>query len=516
MNNKKDLTKIFEKIFKEEIFNNNLNSFYLACYVAIIAVPSFCLVDYFMYPAQYKEIGFIRLMVTVLNIIILIAARNIRMLQKYSIQLGFLVIFFCALGISIMIHITEGYQSPYYAGLVLANLVLCTFLIVPMRITIILSSIIYALYIIPILFKGNIEYISVFVNNNIFLISMMIFAVLGARSREELRFNEFSARYNIQKANEDLENLTEELAETNQKLLTHDRLKTEFFTNVSHELRTPLTLILAPLKPLIEGITGPLPQAVTETLLVMQNNGHRLLKQINNLLDFSKLEAGKMRLDIEEVDLIAFCKDIIAAMQHAATNRGLKLYFQYQMGDAIKVMIDSEQFEKVVMNLLAPSAPVGGSALADQLLYYTNGVLPGVYRVLMFSFSNSPLTNGVLVYVPFAITSNAPDHDEVLSLSNVVLSSPQGIAVPANASGGVLAITQPPRFISIAGTSGGSVHLELLGASNRTYVIQTATNLPAPQWITLQTNVATNGVLDFDETSSSSVPLRFFRAMVVP
>ncbi len=352
MNNKKDLTKIFEKIFKEEIFNNNLKSLFLACYVAIIAVPSFCIVDYYMYPAQYKEIAFIRLMVTLLNIIILVAAKNIRMLQKYSIQLGFLVIFFCAFGISVMIHITEGYQSPYYAGLVLANLVLCTFLIVPMRVTIILSSIIYALYIIPILFKGNIEYISIFVNNNIFLISMMIFAVLGARSREELRFNEFSARYNIQKANEDLEKLTDELAETNQKLLTHDRLKTEFFTNVSHELRTPLTLILAPLKPLIEGNSSILPPVVKETLVAMQNNGHRLLKQINNLLDFSKLEAGKLRLNIENIDLIGFCKDIISAMQHAATTRGLKLYFQYQMGDPIKVMIDAEQFEKVIMNLL--------------------------------------------------------------------------------------------------------------------------------------------------------------------
>ena len=352
MNNKQEFKKIFQEFFKEEIFQNNLESLFLSCYVAIVAVPSFCLVDYFLYPKQIEEIAFIRLMVTFSIIIILIAAKNIIKLQKYSIQLGFLVIFICAFGISIMIHITEGYKSPYYAGLVLANLVLCTFLILPLKTTIILSSIIYAMYIIPILIIGDISDISIFVNNNIFLISMIIFAILGARSREELRFNEYKSRYEMQKANEDLEMLTDELAETNQKLLINDKLKTEFFTNVSHELRTPLTLILSPLTPLIEDREGIVPQRVKDTLSIMQNNGLRLLKQINNLLDFAKLEAGRMRLNFEEVDLIIFCKDIIAVVQHLAASRGLKLYFQYQMEDEIKVTIDLEQFEKVVINLL--------------------------------------------------------------------------------------------------------------------------------------------------------------------
>ncbi|OHD64903.1 MAG: hypothetical protein A2176_04685 [Spirochaetes bacterium RBG_13_51_14] len=146
--------------------------------------------------------------------------------------------------------------------------------------------------------------------------------------------------------------LTDQLAETNEKLLIHDRLKTEFFTNVSHELRTPLTLILAPLTPLIEDQQGLVPQSVKEALGTMQNNGFKLMKQINNLLDFAKLEAGGMRLKLREIDLIKFCKEMIESVQPLAAGRGLKLYFQYQMENGIKVMIDHEQFEKVVMNLL--------------------------------------------------------------------------------------------------------------------------------------------------------------------
>jgi hypothetical protein len=177
--------------------------------------------------------------------------------------------------------------------------------------------------------------------------------------------------------------------------------------------------------------------------------------------------------------------------------------------------VPSLQFDLLyATNYLAPGPPVGGSALADQQVFYTNGVLPGVYRVLMFSFSNSLLTNGVLVYVPFAIATNAPDHDEFLSLSNVVLSNPLGFAVPAAASGGALEIIRPPRFISIAGTNDGIIHLELLGASNRTYVLEVATNLLPPQWTALQTNVATHEVLNFDDPISASAPFRFYRAVV--
>lgn len=344
--------KTIEAVFNEEILQNRIRRVIVTSQIAMIAIPFFLILDYFMYPEFLTTLFLIRVIITIPYILVILLIKKSIVLQKYIQELSMFLLFNAGVGIAYMIHITEGYVSPYYAGLVVVILVSCITMTLTIKRTIVVTSLIYFSYIIPILIKGDISDVAIFVNNNFFLIAMVIFALFGAYTQESIQNNEFSARYEIQKSNEELQNLTDELAETNQKLLIHDKLKTEFFTNVSHELRTPLTLILAPLKPIIEGHSGPLPQPVVDTLQTMQNNGHRLLKQINNLLDFAKLEAGKMRLNIQEVDLIAFCKDVIAAMQHAATSRGLKLYFQYQMEDAIKVMIDTEQFEKVVMNLL--------------------------------------------------------------------------------------------------------------------------------------------------------------------
>jgi hypothetical protein len=163
-------------------------------------------------------------------------------------------------------------------------------------------------------------------------------------------------------------------------------------------------------------------------------------------------------------------------------------------------------------NYLTPGAPVGGSALADQQLYY-NVVSPGDYRVLGFSFSNTPLTNGVLAYVPFTVASNAPDHDEPLTLGGVVLASAAGFSVPVTvSSNATLSITVPPQFTAIFPTSFGAIHLELVGTVGHAYVIQAATNLTQPQWTPLITNTNLSGVIPFDDVSAGNFPVRFYRA----
>ncbi len=183
----------------------------------------------------------------------------------------------------------------------------------------------------------------------------------------------------------------------------------------------------------------------------------------------------------------------------------------------VSVTIDANvvsfQFDLLyATNYLTPGAPVGGSALADQQLA-SAVVTPGVFRVLGFSFSNSPITNGVLAYVPFAIAGNAPDHDEMLVLSNMLLVNAQASVVPVTVnSNAILSITVPPHFSAIVPTNAGAMHLELTGTTGRVYVVQSATNLVSPQWIPLATNTDVTGVLDFDDDFAGSFPHRFYRA----
>ena len=184
----------------------------------------------------------------------------------------------------------------------------------------------------------------------------------------------------------------------------------------------------------------------------------------------------------------------------------------------VSVTIDTNvvsfQFDLVyATNDLTPGTPIGGSALADQQLA-SAVVTPGIFRVLGFSFSNSAITNGVLAYVPFTIVGNAPDHDEMLTLSNMLLVNAQASVVPVSVnSNAILSVTVPPRFNAIVSTNAGAVHLELTGTPGRVYVIEATTTLAPPQWSPLATNTDITGVLPFEDVSAGTFPNRYYRAV---
>jgi len=186
----------------------------------------------------------------------------------------------------------------------------------------------------------------------------------------------------------------------------------------------------------------------------------------------------------------------------------------------VNVLIDTNvvslQFDLLyATNDLTPGTPVGGNALSDQQLF-SNVVSPGQFRVLAISFADTPLTNGVAVYVPFAIGAEASDHDEPLVLSNVVLVSAQAEAVPVTvASNATLSITVPPHFTAVVPTGAGVIHFELTGTTNRVYAIEATPDLAQPEWSALTTNTATNGVVPFDDDAAGTYSNRFFRGRFI-
>ena len=103
-----------------------------------------------------------------------------------------------------------------------------------------------------------------------------------------------------------------------------DRAKTVFFSNVSHEFRTPLTLMLGPLEETLAG-AGDLPTADLERLAVAHRNALRLLKLVNTLLDFSRIEAGRIEASYEPTDLAAFTAELASVFRSAMEKAGLTL-----------------------------------------------------------------------------------------------------------------------------------------------------------------------------------------------
>jgi signal transduction histidine kinase/CheY-like chemotaxis protein len=130
-----------------------------------------------------------------------------------------------------------------------------------------------------------------------------------------------------------------------------DRAKTTFFSNISHELRTPLTLMLGPLEEIL-GRPAALSPDDREMLAVARRNGQRLLKLVNSLLDFSRIEAGRVVAAYEPVDLAAYTAELASVFRAAVEKAGMTLALDC---DPLPepVYVDREAWEKIVLNLLS-------------------------------------------------------------------------------------------------------------------------------------------------------------------
>jgi signal transduction histidine kinase/DNA-binding response OmpR family regulator len=125
--------------------------------------------------------------------------------------------------------------------------------------------------------------------------------------------------------------------------------KVNFFTNISHEFRTPLTLILGPLEELLEHAKTP---AATQSLVLIQKNVIRLLRLVNQLMDFRKIEVEKMKVRATENDIVAFVSEIIGSYKSIAQKRSIDLRFITNERQ-LSIWFDTSMIDKVIFNLLS-------------------------------------------------------------------------------------------------------------------------------------------------------------------
>jgi CheY-like chemotaxis protein/nitrogen-specific signal transduction histidine kinase len=179
------------------------------------------------------------------------------------------------------------------------------------------------------------------------------------RGEEELRESE--GRYRRQ---------AEELREANRRLEEYNRLKAEFVANMSHELRTPLTAIIgfAQLAQLARAGEGQMPKRYADAFERIQRNGQHLLALINDVLDVSKIEAGRMKIHREHVDLVEVIQGAFAELQSLAERKGL----QYRLSVPERLPLaytDPLRVRQIVINLLSNAAKfTARGAVEAQLL----------------------------------------------------------------------------------------------------------------------------------------------------
>jgi putative nucleotidyltransferase with HDIG domain len=327
-----NLRQEFEKESKQKAIGDTKTG----TVAASIAFPIYSVLDYFVYPDHHFEFLIIRAAV-ILICMSVFWLMHTKFGKTYPREFGVFAYIICCLSIVLMVHRVGGYQSPYYAGV---NLVLIIFLaILPMdlRRTIVICVVAYAAYIIPIVAFQSIDNLAIFLNNNFFFLSTIILVILSSHFATNLRFKEFSARYSLAQANEELKKL--------------DILKSQFFANVSHEVRTPLTSVISPIQSLYQGDMGELMPGQARLISQMYRNSLKLLDMINQMLDFSKFEAGKMELRLGPVDLDETVRDIIAVFEDVTERKGIKLRYVRE-ANIRPLYLDIDKLERILMNLL--------------------------------------------------------------------------------------------------------------------------------------------------------------------
>ncbi|MHB1869821.1 MAG: hybrid sensor histidine kinase/response regulator [Steroidobacteraceae bacterium] len=144
----------------------------------------------------------------------------------------------------------------------------------------------------------------------------------------------------------------EALREATEKLRELDRAKTEFFSNVSHEFRTPLTLMLGPLEDALADRLDMLSPAQRTRITLAHDNALRLLKLVNALLDFARIQAGRTQARFVPVDLAQLTAELAGMFESAITRGSLSLHVDCP-GLAQPAWVDRDMWEKIVLNLIS-------------------------------------------------------------------------------------------------------------------------------------------------------------------
>ena len=169
----------------------------------------------------------------------------------------------------------------------------------------------------------------------------------------------------LEKQKQEIQRQRDQVEEMTQKVHEADQMKLRFFTNISHEFRTPLTLILGPLEKLLNN--GRLQKDNYRQLSLIHRNTLRLLRLVNEIMDFRKIETGRMKLRVTKNDMAAFVHDIYFSFNDLAKKNQINFIFKCDHKE-ITGWFDRDKVEKIIFNLISNAfkfTPPGGEIIIE-------------------------------------------------------------------------------------------------------------------------------------------------------
>lgn len=208
---------------------------------------------------------------------------------------------------------------------------------------------------IGILALGNKQSGDVFSDDDIKLLNTFSYqagiAIVNARLYQEVKDFNAKLQEKIDRATEHLRKKNEELHKANIKLKELDQAKSDFLSLASHQLRAPLSITKGYVSMILEGTYGACPQEMIDPLEMVYNGNERLVKFVNNLLDVSRMESGRLEYIFKEVDLAEMASSVVKELKLAADKKDL--YLDLKIDNSVpKIQADDEKLRQVVMNLV--------------------------------------------------------------------------------------------------------------------------------------------------------------------
>lgn len=160
---------------------------------------------------------------------------------------------------------------------------------------------------------------------------------------------------------------TAQLEAANAQLKEMDRLKSQFLAHVSHELRTPLTSIAGFTDNMLDRLAGPVTERQEQYLMRVRANGDRLCRMISNLLDLSKIEAGKLELTFEQLHLSSVVSEVVEQLRPLAEGKHQRLQLLTR-DEPLLISADPDRFSQILINLVENAikyTPEAGSIMVD-------------------------------------------------------------------------------------------------------------------------------------------------------
>ncbi|HZR83698.1 MAG TPA: ATP-binding protein [Candidatus Binatia bacterium] len=301
----------------------------------MLLVPVFGLLDRVVYPEQARFFFDLRLACTTLLAGVLCLMRG-RLGERHPEGLALLGAGACAAMISAMVAVTGGAASGYYAGINLLLLALAVLEPWSARWPLAAVAISVAIYLAAVALSDPFANVPALANNLFFMLSTGAITVLSAFVGGRLRRRAFDARRAAEAAR-----LSAEEA---------NRAKSEFLANMSHEIRTPMNAVIGMSWLLLE---TPLTRSQRDFATTIRASGDALLAIINDILDYSKMEAGRIELECRPLDPRTCVEEAVDLVALRAADKGLQLTALVDDGVPAAIVGDVTRLRQVLTNLLS-------------------------------------------------------------------------------------------------------------------------------------------------------------------